>query len=139
MNKLKKYANKNIEFLGHLGDKEMSQYYSKCKAFIFPPEEDFGITPLEAMASGRPVIAFKGGGALETVVEISSAPFAKGGTGMFFAEQTPQSIIEVVKNFNSDRFNSEEIREYALGFDKEIFKKKIREFIEKECEKNIKY
>ncbi|MCK5465987.1 glycosyltransferase, partial [Candidatus Parcubacteria bacterium] len=127
MNKLKKYANKNIEFLGHLGDKEMSQYYSKCKAFIFPPEEDFGITPLEAMASGRSVIAFKGGGALETVI--------KNKTGMFFAEQTPQSIIEVVKNFNSDKFNSEEIREYALGFDKEIFKKKIEKFVEEEYKK----
>ena len=132
MNKLKKYANKNIEFLGHLKDKEMNQYYSKCKAFIFPPEEDFGITPLEAMASGRPVIAFKGGGALETVIENSSTPFAKGGTGMFFTEQTSQSIVEVVKNFNSDRFNAEEIRKHALGFDKEIFKKKIKEFVEEE-------
>ena len=117
MNKLKKDANKSIEFLGHLSDKEMSQYYLKCKAFIFPSEEDFGITPLEAMASGRPVIAFKGGGALETVIENR--------TGVFFTEQSPQSIIRVVKNFNSDRFNSEEIREYALGFDKEIFKRNI--------------
>ena len=108
----------------------MSQYYSKCQAFIFPPEEDFGITPLEAMASGSPVIAFKGGGALETVIENK--------TGMFFTEQTPQSIMGVVKNFNSDRFNPEEIRNYALRFDKEIFKKKIKRFVEEEY-KNIKY
>jgi glycosyltransferase involved in cell wall biosynthesis len=124
---LKKRAGKNIEFLGHLKDGEMSRYYSKCRAFIFPPEEDFGITPLEAMASGRPVIAFKGGGALETVVENK--------TGMFFAKQTPQSIIEVIKNFNSDRFDSKEIREHALGFDKEIFKRKIERFVEEKYKK----
>jgi glycosyltransferase involved in cell wall biosynthesis len=124
MSKLKKRANKDVEFLGHLKDKEMSRYYSECKALIFPSEEDFGITPLEAMASGRPVVAFKRGGALETVVENK--------TGTFFTKQTPQSIIKAVKNFNPDRFNPEEIREYASGFDEEIFKNKIREFIKKE-------
>ncbi|MEA1937011.1 MAG: glycosyltransferase [Patescibacteria group bacterium] len=129
MNKLKKYANSNIEFLGYLNDKETSVYYSKCKAFIFPPEEDFGITPLEAMASGRPVIAFRGGGALETVIENK--------TGLFFDEQTPQSIIAVVQNFNSREFNPEEIRKRALEFDKELFKKKIKKFVEEEYAKRL--
>jgi len=124
MNKLKKYANSNIEFLGYLNDEETSNYYSKCKAFIFPPEEDFGITPLEAMASGRPVIAFRGGGALETVVENK--------TGLFFNEQTPQSIINIIKDFDSHKFNPEEIRNHALEFDRELFKKKIKKFVEEE-------
>ena len=127
MNKLKKYANSNIEFLGYLNDKETSDYYSKCKAFIFPPEEDFGITPLEAMVSGRPVIAFRGGGVLETVVENK--------TGLFFNEQTPQSIINAVRAFDSYKFDSKEIREHALRFDKEIFKEKIKKFVEEEYKK----
>lgn len=127
MDKLKKNAKDNIEFLGYLDDKKISDYYSKCQAFVFPSEEDFGITPLEAMASGRPVIAFRGGGALESVLENK--------TGLFFNEQTSRSIIEVVKDFNSDRFDAEEIRKYALGFDKEIFKKKIKEFVEEEYNK----
>ena len=127
MNKLKKYANSNIEFLGYLNDKEISDYYSKCKAFIFPPEEDFGITPLEAMASGRPVIAFRGGGALETVVENK--------TGLFFNEQTPRSIMDIIKDFDSRKFNPKEIRNRALDFDRELFKKKIKKFVEEECAK----
>ena len=127
MNKLKKYANSNIEFLGYLNDKEISNYYSECKAFMFPPEEDFGITPLEAMASGRPVIAFRGGGALETVVENK--------TGLFFNEQTPRSIIEIIKDFDSRKFNSKEIRNRALEFDRELFKKKIKKFVEEEYAK----
>ncbi|MCK4919190.1 MAG: glycosyltransferase, partial [Candidatus Pacebacteria bacterium] len=122
MDKLKKIAKSNVEFLGYLDDKETSRYFSKCKAFIFPPEEDFGITPLEAMASGRPVIAFGGGGALETVIENK--------TGMFFSEQTANSIMEVVKKFDSEKFSPEEIRKHAMKFDKEIFKEKIKNFIE---------
>ena len=127
INKLKKYADSNIEFLGYLNDRKTSDYYSKCKAFIFPPEEDFGITPLEAMASGRPVIAFRGGGALETVIENK--------TGLFFNEQTPQSIISAVRSFDSCKFDSKEIREHALRFDKEIFKEKIKKFVEEEYKK----
>lgn len=124
MNKLKKHAHENIEFLGYLNDEEIGEYYSKCKAFIFPAEEDFGITPLEAMASGRPVVAFRGGGALETVLENK--------TGIFFDKQTSQSIINLVKKFNPDKFNSGEIRNHALKFDKEVFKEKIRSFVEAE-------
>ncbi len=74
--KLEKIAGDNIKFLGRQPDSLIKEYYSKCRAFIFPGEEDFGITPLEAQASGRPVIAFGKGGALETVVE--------GQTGLFF-------------------------------------------------------
>ncbi|MFZ2969762.1 MAG: glycosyltransferase [Minisyncoccia bacterium] len=121
MKQLKKRSKNNIEFLGYLNDKEMSEYYSKCKAFIFPSEEDFGITPLEAMASGRPVIAFGVGGALETVIE--------GETGMFFDKQTPDSIIETLKNFHPESFNPKKIRDHALRFDKNNFKEKIKGYI----------
>lgn len=127
INKLKKIAKKNIEFLGYLKDKEISKYYSQCKAFIFPPEEDFGITPLEAMASGRPVIAFGKGGALESVIEHK--------TGLFFDEQTPESLIKTIKKFDSKKFDSTTIRNHALKFDKKVFKKKIIEFINNEYNK----
>lgn len=120
--RLKKKAHANIEFLGRLSDQELRSYYSCSKAFIFPQEEDFGITPVEAMACGRPVIAYQGGGALETIKE--------GKTGVFFADQTAEGLIQAVKNFDSYKFNPNFIRQHALGFDKEIFKKKIKEFIE---------
>ncbi len=127
---LQKIAGPNIEFLGSLNDVEIKLYYSKCKAFIFPGEEDFGITPLEAMASGRPVIAFGKGGALETVI-----PFTNGNnspTGLFFKEQTADSLVEAVQQFEKieNKFDSKKIREHALKFDRKVFEKKIREFIE---------
>jgi len=128
MKKLKKMANWNIEFLGDVDDYELRKNYQGCQALIFPQEEDFGIVPLEAMACGRPVIVYRGGGALESV--------KKGETGMFFNEQTPESLIRAVKEFRPEKFNSQIIRAHALKFDKEIFKKKIKEFIEKTCYEN---
>jgi len=119
--KLKKMANWNIEFLGETQGEKLKEYYQHCKALIFPQEEDFGIVALEAMACGRPVIAYRGGGALESVLE--------GKTGVFFDEQTSDSLAEVVKNFNPSQFDSKVIRSHALKFDKEVFKKKIKEFI----------
>lgn len=122
--RLKKTAKSNIEFLGYLNDRETAEYYSKCQALIFPSEEDFGITPLEAMASGRPVIAYKSGGALETVIEDK--------TGIFFKEQTANAIVEAIKSFQENKFNSEEIRAHAKKFDKEIFKNNIQTMVERE-------
>jgi glycosyltransferase involved in cell wall biosynthesis len=121
--KLKNIARKNIEFLGELREEDLRKYYQECQALVFPQEEDFGIVALEAMACGKPVIAYQGGGALESV--------KKGETGMFFNEQTPESLIKAVKEFRPEKFNSQIIRAHALKFDKEIFKKKIKEFIEK--------
>lgn len=115
-------AKRNIEFLGNQSDDVLRGYYSRCRALIFPQEEDFGIVALEAMASGRPVIAYRGGGALETVEE--------GSTGMFFSGQNSGSLSECLKGFNYKKFNSAVIRERALRFDKEIFKEKIRRFVE---------
>lgn len=119
--KLQKIAKENIKFLGRQSDEIIKQHYSKCKAFLFPGEEDFGITPLEAMASGRPVIAYRKGGALETVVE--------GKTGVFFDEQTEECLKEVILKFDRQKFSKQEIRKHAELFDEEIFKKKIDSFV----------
>lgn len=121
--KLEKIANKNIKFLGRESDEVIKEHYAKCKAFLFPGEEDFGITPLEAMASGRPVIAYGKGGALETVVE--------GKTGIFFKEQTKESLREAMLKFKDMKFNKQEIRNHAEKFDEEIFKSKIKNFVDK--------
>ena len=121
--KLEKIAQKNIEFLGEVSEKELNRYYQNCQALIFPQEEDFGIVALEAMACGRPVIAYRGGGALESIKEEE--------TGIFFDEQTPRDLIKTVKNFQPKKFNPQKIRNHALKFDKEKFKSKIKRFIER--------
>ena len=82
-----------IQFLELVSDIRLADLYSKAQALVFPQEEDFGIVPLEAMASGRPVIAFRSGGAVETIVE--------GKTGVFFDEQTIDSLLYAINNFNS--------------------------------------
>ena len=120
--KLKKMANSNIEFLGSLTDGEVKEYYSHALAFIAPQEEDFGITPVEAMASGRPVIAYNKGGLKETVVE--------GLTGTFFNEQTPQCLIDVIQKFNPKKYNQNLIRQHALKFDTVVFKRRFKKFVE---------
>lgn len=120
--RLKSMANNNIKFLGRASDEVIKEYYAKCKAFIFPGEEDFGITPLEAMASGRPVIAYGRGGALETVVD--------GKTGIFFEHQTSDSLIKSIRAFEKMTFDKNYIRKHAEKFDESIFKDKIYRFVE---------
>lgn len=120
--RLKRMAKNNIEFTGRLSDDELSATYSRAKAFIFPQEEDFGIVAIEAMASGKPIIAFRGGDIIEHVRE--------GKDGLFFDKQTPDSLIEVLKKFRPENFDSELIREKALPFDREIFKEKIKQQVE---------
>lgn len=122
--KLKKMAKNNIEFLGPLNDEEKKKYLSSCKAFIYPQEEDFGITAVEAMASGRPVIALNKGGARETVIE--------GITGEFFDEQSPWKLVDVVRDFDSEKYDPEVIKEHAKQFDMKSFKNKIRHLVEEE-------
>lgn len=125
--KLQSMAKDNVKLLGRQPDEVIKEYYAKCRAFIFPGEEDFGITPLEAQASGRPVIAYGKGGALETV--------ADGVTGLFFKEQTAAALKEAVMRHQRENFKKLEIRRHAEQFDEEIFKHKIQSFIlEKEAE-----
>ena len=119
--RLKKMAGRNIEFIGLVPDNKLRDYYAYCQALIFPQEEDFGIVPVEAMASGRPVIAYQGGGVLEIV--------QPGITGLFFKKQTVKHIVNALKKFNSDNFNPEIIRARAMKFDQKQFKEKIKKYI----------
>lgn len=114
-------AKNNIEFLGFVKDAEMVKYYQKTKAFIFAAEEDFGIVPVEAMAAGRPVIAFGAGGALETV--------KRGVSGEFFMSQTPESLIKVVKSFDHKKYDSKKIIEYAEKFSSKRFRDEFSECV----------
>jgi glycosyltransferase involved in cell wall biosynthesis len=91
---------------------------------LFPPHEDAGIVPLEAQACGTPVIAFGRGGALDTVVE--------GKTGVFFAEQTPESLTDAIKRFEGMRFEGEEVRGHAKKFSAEKFRSRLREIVQTE-------
>lgn len=119
--KLQRKAKGNIEFVGLVSDDKLKDYYARCQAFIFPQEEDFGITAVEAMAAGRPVIAYQAGGALEIVQQ--------GITGLFFKEQTAGHLIETLRKFKPTDFNPKLIREKAMEFDQERFKERIKEFI----------
>jgi len=123
MKRLKKMAHPNIEFLGQVSDDELGRYYREARALIFPQEEDFGIVPLESMASGRPVIAYRAGGAMETVVE--------GKTGTFFPDQSWESLAHKIIRFNPEEYRPEEIRAHAVQFDTAAFKEKIKSYIEK--------
>jgi len=129
LKRLKQLAgdNNNIEFLGRVDDKVKAELYRSCLAFINPQEEDCGITMIEAMASGRPVIAFRRGGATETVIENVS--------GVFFDEQSADSLIAVVKGFRPDQFNPEVIRRQAEKYSVARFKEEMRNYIEKEYRK----
>ena len=119
---LQALARPNIEFLGWVGDDELQELLSRAGAFIFPGLEDFGIAPLEAMAAGRPVIAYAGGGALDTV--------EPGVTGEFFTELTPESLTDAVRNFDPARYDATIIRRHAEQFDRAVFQRELRNFVE---------
>jgi len=120
--RLKSIAGPTIRFMGHLSDQEVLHYYAHCRAFILPGEEDFGITPLEAQASGRPVIAYAAGGALASVIDSV--------TGTFFQKQTVESLVEVLESFDERRYDPQIIRNHALEFDKPRFHRRILQYIE---------
>ena len=114
LKRLKRLAGSNIEFLGLVSDEKLAELYGHAKAFIFPQEEDFGITALESMASGRPVIAYRSGVAVETIVE--------GETGLFFNEQTEEALMNVLRSFSENNFDSLKCRRQAMKFDIPIFR-----------------
>jgi len=122
--RLKAMAASNIEFLGWENDESLAKFYARCRALIFPGVEDFGIVPLEAMASGKPVIAYAEGGALETVVGQGNTP-----TGVFFHEQSVSALMNAIKEFESRGFNPEAIRKHAEKFDRKRFKQKLHNYI----------
>jgi glycosyltransferase involved in cell wall biosynthesis len=120
--KLRRLAEPNVEFVGWKNDADLASLYAGCTALIFPGEEDFGIVPLEAMASGKPVIAFGKGGALETVQE--------GKSGVFFYEQTVESLENAVVKATHTGFDPKNIRDRALQFSREIYKENMKRFID---------
>lgn len=122
--KLQKLSKNNIEFLGHVTDLEVARLYAGAKAFlVLSTDEDFGMTPVESMRAGTPVIAFKGGGYLESVVENK--------TGVFFNEPTVESLSKAIRKFEKMKFNPEDCINQAKKFSKERFKKEIVEFVNK--------
>jgi glycosyltransferase involved in cell wall biosynthesis len=121
---LERRAGNNIEFVGWASSQDVEQYYSSCRALVFPGCEDFGIVPVEAMASGRPVIAYGRGGATETVID--------GKTGVLFNEQTVDALIAAVEQFEAMEadFSKDVIRKRAEEFDKGHFMDSMRRHID---------
>ncbi|HEY7861122.1 MAG TPA: glycosyltransferase [Gemmatimonadaceae bacterium] len=126
---LERMAKPNIKFLGRLPDPEVAEYYARCCALIFPGDEDFGIVPLEANAAGRPVIAFKAGGALDTVVN--------GQTGIFFEELTPESLSEAVLRAETTTWDSAAIRRHAEEYAEPRFRERFMRVVEETVEKRL--
>ena len=135
--KLERMAGENIKLMGWQSDEIVREHYDNCKALIFPGVEDFGIVPLEAQACGKPVIAFGEGGALETIVPLDKNIGNNNATGMFFYEQTPESLVQAVLHFEKvqDQFDRQTIRKNAESFDRVIFKDKVKKYVEKEYKK----
>ena len=121
--RLKAMANRNIIFQGFVDDKVLPEFYQNAKGFVFPQIEDFGITAVESQAAGVPVIAFKKGGALDTVID--------GTTGVFFKVQSKESLISAVKKFEKMKFDKKTLQNNAMRFGKENFKKEILDLVKK--------
>ncbi len=137
--KLMKIGKKDVKFLDWQTHSELKKHYAKCKALIFPGEEDFGIVPVEAQACGKPVLAFGKGGVTESVKgAYPDQQIDSSHTGVFFYPQTKEALIKAVQRFESTRFDPERIRENALRFDKKVFKEKIKEFIKTKLEEHNK-
>ena len=131
--RLRSLAGPTVRLLGHLPDQELRENYARCRALLFPGEEDFGIVPVEAQSFGRPVIAFGRGGALETVVGgLPRDPVApEASSGVFFPEQSADSLAAAIRFFESNEslFSPAVIRQHAKRFDVSRFKAEMRAFI----------
>jgi len=126
--RLTKLAKSNIKFVSGIDGDQLNEYYSKCKALIFPGEEDFGIVPVEAQSCGKPVIAFARGGALETVIGYDGNNEKKC-SGIFFNNQTSESLIETIEKFEKLEWDTEFINNHAQKFNRNRFKDEISKFI----------
>lgn len=120
--KLRNISKSNIEYLGFVEDSELVELYKGAKGFLaVAQDEDFGITPVEAMMAGTPVVAYRGGGYVESV--------RPGRTGLFFNDYSVDALIDTLKQFDKMKFDRIAIAKYAQKFNKERFKKEIREFV----------
>jgi glycosyltransferase involved in cell wall biosynthesis len=126
--RLRAAAGPTVEFLGWRSDAHVAELYARCRALLFPTVEDFGITPLEAMAAGRPVIALGQGGALETVVPPGSAGSP---TGLLFPTQSVEALVEALRRFESDTvaFEPKALRRHAETFDRPVFKERMEGYL----------
>ena len=120
---LRRLAGPKTEFLGHVSDAEVRDLYNRCRAFIQAGSEDFGITPIEAMGGGAPVLAINRDGPAETIIA--------GKTGLFFEEQTPQALAQAVRRFEQVRttFDPDAIRSYAETFDLAVFQHRFQDYV----------
>jgi glycosyltransferase involved in cell wall biosynthesis len=116
-------AGPTITFLGRLSDREVQYHAARCRALIFPGEEDFGMAPLEIAAAGRPTIAYRAGGALETIVESE--------TGVFFDRQEPEDVALAIEHFEKLRWSEHLLRNHAEGFGVEVFQSRMYTFLSK--------
>jgi glycosyltransferase involved in cell wall biosynthesis len=120
--RLESMAQPNVTFLGRVSDADAADLMARCRAFVFPGLEDFGIAPVQAMAAGRPVVAYAGGGALDTVVE--------GVTGAFFREPTADCLAAAVRAFEAERVDPDTVRRHAERFDMAEFERQMAGFLE---------
>jgi glycosyltransferase involved in cell wall biosynthesis len=134
--RLRTLAGPTVELLGWRDDAETAGLYARCRALLFPPLEDFGIAPLEAMAAGRPVIAFGEGGARETVV-----PPGEGAppTGLFFARQTVEDLSDAIRRFEASagQFEPKALRRRAEAFDRPLFRERVHAYLQARVESGI--
>lgn len=126
--RLEARAGPTVRFLGRVSEDELRRQMSGCRALVFPGEEDFGLAPLEAQASGRPVIAYAAGGALDTVRE--------GVTGTYFRQQTVESLVQTLSEFD-DRFDPHTVRAHALTFDTAQFKQRLYAVLAEKYEAHV--
>ena len=114
-------AGPTISFLGRLSDAEVEYYASRCRALLFPGEEDFGMAPLELAAAGRPTIAYRAGGAIETIVD--------GVTGVFFDRQEPEDLAAAIRRFERMDWSPAVLRQHVAGFSVEVFQARMHAFL----------
>ncbi|MGD1992546.1 MAG: glycosyltransferase [Anaerolineae bacterium] len=120
---LRAIAGPTVTFLGRVPDADLPELLARCRAYVLPGEEDFGIAPVQAQAAGRPVIAFGAGGALDTVIE--------GKTGTFFDQPTPESLARAVRRFDPEQVDPAACARNAARFDTAVFKQRLTELVER--------
>ncbi|HUD43929.1 MAG TPA: glycosyltransferase [Patescibacteria group bacterium] len=129
MSYLQKIAGPTVKFLGSLTDEEVIAYYNNCRGLIFPGNEDFGLTVVEAQQYGKPVLAYKAGGAQETIIE--------GKTGLFFSSQSVGSVTEMLDKFSHFRYNAEDCRRQARKFSLKVFQSKFMRIVDEVMRENL--
>lgn len=126
--RLEAHATPNVRFLGRVDDATLADLFARCRALVYPQEEDFGIIPVEAQAAGRPVIAYGAGGVLDTVVPPED-PAGRAPTGLFFATQDADALADAVRRFEAEeaRFEPKALRAWAERFAADRFRREMRD------------